>query len=58
MTTSSDKPENVDMSPEAIEKRLRDVAQLYKLGMEIERAKYLGKVSEIRNDETNNCDES
>ena len=33
----------VDMSPRAIDLRLREVAQLYKLGQSIARARPLGK---------------
>lgn len=36
-----------DMSSTAIDQRLRDVAQLYKLGMSIERAKYIGPVEKV-----------
>jgi hypothetical protein len=36
------------MSPEAIDSRLRDLAQLYKLGIAIQDARRLGKVNEIR----------
>lgn len=32
-----------DMSPEAIDRRLRELAQLYKLGMAIQKAKHLAK---------------
>jgi hypothetical protein len=38
----------VEMSPEAIDRRLLDLAQLYKLGMAIRNARRLGKVNEIR----------
>jgi ribosomal protein L13E len=38
----------VEMSPEAIDRRLLDLAQLYKLGMTIQNARRLGKVNEIR----------
>ena len=38
----------VDMSPEAIDRRLMDLAQLYKLGISIQDARRLGKVNEIR----------
>jgi len=38
----------VEMSPEAIDRRLLDLAQLYKLGIEIQNARRLGKVNEIR----------
>ena len=36
----------VEMSPEAIDRRLLDLAQLYKLGMAIQNARRLGKVKE------------
>lgn len=35
----------VDMSPEAIDRRLRDLAQIYKLGMSLRGAKWLGQVN-------------
>jgi hypothetical protein len=38
----------VEMSPEAIDRRLLDLAQLYKLGMAIQDARRLGKVNETR----------
>lgn len=34
-----------DMSPAAIDKRLRDLAQIYKLGMSLRNAKWLGPVN-------------
>ncbi len=36
----------IDMSPEAIDRRLRELGQLYKLGMEIQKAKHIGKVKD------------
>jgi len=36
------------MSPRAIERRLRDVSELYGLGMALRRARYLGKTVELR----------
>jgi len=36
-----------DMSPEAIDRRLRDLGQLYKLGMAIREAKHIGKVKDF-----------
>lgn len=36
----------VDMSPEAIDRRLRDLGQLYRVGRELANARYLGKVSD------------
>lgn len=38
------------MSPEAIERRLRDLAQLYRLGKSIEGSQKLGKVSNLESD--------
>ncbi len=32
----------VDMSPEAVAQRLRDLAQLYKLGMKLKHFRWLG----------------
>ena len=40
-----------DMSPEAIDRRLKDLAQFYKLGMAIKQAKRIGKVKDIRKEE-------
>lgn len=37
-------PKHPDMSPEAIDRRLRDLAQIYKLGMSLRDAKWLGPV--------------
>jgi len=34
----------VDVSSAAIDRRLRDVAQLHRLGLSLRRARYLGKV--------------
>jgi len=34
-----------DMSPEAIDQRLRDLAQIYKLGMSLRGAQWLGPVN-------------
>jgi hypothetical protein len=36
-----------DMSPEAIDRRLRELGQLYKLGMAIQKAKYIGKARDF-----------
>ena len=44
----SKQPRDVDMSPEAIDRRLRDVGQLYQLGLSLREAKYLGTVEELR----------
>lgn len=35
------------MSPEAIDRRLRELGQLFKLGMAIQKAKYIGKVRDF-----------
>jgi hypothetical protein len=37
----------VDMSSEALERRMCDLAQLYRLGISIQSAKYLGKVKDV-----------
>ena len=44
-----------DMSPEAIDQRLRNVSQLYKLGMAIREARTndLGAVEDVRHGESN-----
>jgi hypothetical protein len=36
-----------DMSPEAIDRRLRELGQLYTLGMAIRQAKHIGKVNDF-----------
>jgi hypothetical protein len=46
--TKSARSIEVDMSPEAIDRRLRDLAQLYRLGKEIPHARRLGKVRDLR----------
>lgn len=38
----------VDMSPEAVDRRLRDVAQLYELGISLRDTELLGPVEEMR----------
>jgi hypothetical protein len=43
MQANSDRPK-VDMSPEAVSRRLRDLGQLYRLGMSLQKAKKIGKV--------------
>ena len=40
-----------DMSPEAIDRRLRELGQLYKLGMAIQEAKHIGKVKDFIQEE-------
>jgi hypothetical protein len=37
----------VDLSPEAIDRRLRDLGQLYRLGKAITGARWLGTVREL-----------
>lgn len=37
----------VDMSPEAIDQRLRDLGQLYELGIEIRSARWLGTLKDL-----------
>ncbi len=44
MQANSDLPPKVDMSPEAIGRRLRELGQLYRLGMSLRKAKRIGKV--------------
>ena len=38
----------VDMSPEAIDQRLRDLGQLYKLGMSLRDSKPLGRAVDLK----------
>jgi hypothetical protein len=41
-------PNHVDMSPAAVGQRLREVAQLYRLGVSLRTARVLGGVDELR----------
>ncbi len=41
------KTTGVDMSSEAIDRRLRRVSELWELGMRLKRAKRLGKVKDL-----------
>ena len=41
-------PATVDMSPEAIAQRLRDLGQLYRLGISLEKARPLGSLDEVQ----------
>lgn len=45
------KLDKFDMSPEAIDRRLRELNQLYKLGMAIQQAKHLGKLKDFVHEE-------
>ncbi len=38
----------VDMSPEAIDRRLRDLGQLYELGIQISSARWLGTLKDLK----------
>lgn len=40
-------PRHPDMSPEAIDQRLRELAQIYMLGISLRDAKWLGPVNEV-----------
>lgn len=44
MKANSDRPPGVDMSPEAIDRRLSELGQLYELGMSLQKARRIGKV--------------
>ena len=46
MKTNSDRLPRVDMSPPAIDRRLRELGQLYELGMSLQKARRIGKVAE------------
>jgi len=48
MKANSERPPRVDMSPAAIDRRLRELGQLYRLGMSLQKAKKIGKVGEPR----------
>ena len=43
-------PKHPDMSPAAINQRLRQLAQVYKLGMSLRNAKLLGPVNKLAED--------
>ena len=47
MKAEADAQREVDMSPAAIDRRLRDLQQLYKLGMSLKSARRVGKASEL-----------
>ena len=38
----------VDMSPEAIDRRLRTLSDLHRLGMSLKSVRWLGKVNDLR----------
>lgn len=42
-----------DMSQEAVDQRLRDVSELFQLGMSLQKATYLGKANDILRSKTN-----
>jgi hypothetical protein len=42
--TNEPRKSKVDMSPEGIDRRLREVGQLYELGMSLRKARRLGKI--------------
>lgn len=41
-------PKTVDMSSEAIDQRLRELGQLYELGMELRSARRVGTLEEVQ----------
>jgi hypothetical protein len=47
-TKTTTRKAQVDMSPEGIDRRMRDLAQLYRLGVEIAKARPLGKLRQLR----------
>jgi hypothetical protein len=38
----------IDLSPQVVERRLRDWGQLFKLAMSLRKARWVGKVEDIR----------
>jgi hypothetical protein len=40
--------EVIDMSPEAIDRRLRDLGQMVELGRELAKVEYVGKVRDLQ----------
>lgn len=45
----------VDMSSEAIDRRLRDLGQMYQLSRELANVRYLGKVRDVSSDPPGAC---
>jgi hypothetical protein len=52
---ASRNPPTADMSPQAVEQRLRDLAQLYRLGTMIEESRRAGKFRDLRGGPTIAC---
>lgn len=52
MTTNADRLQKIDMSPAAIDRRLRELGQLYELGMSLQKARRIGKVAAATQPET------
>ncbi len=50
-TQSHPSARQVDMSAEAIDRRLRDLAQLYKLGMSLRDVTLVGKATDARRED-------
>ena len=48
MSEQQEQPTQVDMSPDAIDRRLKEAAQLYTLGMALREARLVGPVEEVR----------
>ncbi len=44
-TMSTDGAPKIEMSPETIDRRLRELGQLYEFGISIQKAKKVGKVT-------------
>lgn len=40
--------QELDMSPQAIDRRMRELAQLYRLGLEIRSARLLGRIEDLQ----------
>jgi hypothetical protein len=47
-TGSLPAPRRIDMSPEAIDQRLRDLSQLHKLGLSLRDVQLVGRAADLR----------
>jgi len=50
-TKDSSKLRRVDISPDVVARRLRELSALHRLGMSLKRARWIGKVQDIRRQE-------
>ena len=50
-TKDSSKLRRVDIPPDVVARRLRELSALHRLGMSLKRARWIGKVQDIRRQE-------